>query len=318
MKDAAMPVAAGKGLTGTIFDIQKFSIHDGPGIRTAVFLKGCPLRCCWCHNPESYERQPQLSFDPESCIGCGYCSAHCERGVHRMVDDRHVLDRAACVACGVCAAGCPSGALEIVGRDITVDEAMAEVVRDRPFYEASGGGLTVSGGEPLMQIAFTEALLRRAKEEGLHNCLETCGYAEFDRLARLLGVVDLFLYDLKETDERRHIEYTGVSNGLIIDNLRRLHDAGARILLRLPTVPGVNDSPAHFAGVAALAHELPGLDGVEVLPYHRLGESKAARLGIGGDRRVSAEPPTPEQVEEWIETLTGLGVRVVNERTPVP
>ena len=299
--------------TGRLFEIQRFSIHDGPGIRTTVFLKGCPLRCVWCHNPEGVSPEPLLSFLPDKCIGCRYCLSACSHQAHRAEEGGgHVLDRAACVVCGQCAKTCYSGALEVVGRDVTVEEALDEVLKDRPFYETSGGGMTLSGGEPLLQIEFTEALLARAVEEGLNTAVETCGHAAWDRFERVMGHVGLFLYDVKETDAARHLEYAGVAGDLIFENLRRLHDAGAKVLVRLPIVPGLNDRPDHFENVAALAKRLPRLLGLEIMPYHRLGTSKLARFGLTPRMATDTEAPSRETVAGWVATLRGLGAKVVN------
>lgn len=284
---------------GLLFDLQKFSVHDGPGIRTTVFLKGCPLRCAWCHNPESQLPVPELSFIPAKCIGCGACLSACPRQAHQFRDGAHVLLRERCDRCGRCAARCPSQALETLGRETTVGEVLAEVLKDRAFYEASGGGLTLSGGEPLLQPEFTGALLAAAKEAGLHCCVETCGFADFARLDRIRPHVDLFLYDLKETDPERHRAFTGAPLEPILENLRRLHAAGARILLRLPVVPTLNARPGHFAAVRRLAGELPGLVGVEVMPYHRFGLGKRDRLGLPPDPLEALEEPSPETVRDW-------------------
>ena len=307
-----MPSRADGARSGVIFEIQRFSIHDGPGIRTTVFLKGCPLCCVWCHNPEGISPEPQLSFLPEKCIGCGYCFRVCPNQAHRMVEERHVLDRDVCAVCGRCTEECYAGALEMAGREITVEETLAEVLRDRPFYETSGGGMTLSGGEPLMQIDFTEALLKAARDAGLHCCLDTCGSGPYERLERIRPLVDLFLFDYKESNPERHREFTGVSKQPIIENLRTLHAHGAQILLRCPIIPGLNDRDDHFAGIAALAAELPNLVGVQVMPYHRLGEGKVARFGLAGDTRPGSSAPDPAAVAAWVNRLKELGAPVRN------
>ena len=189
---------------GMVFDIQRFSIHDGPGIRTTVFLKGCPLRCRWCHNPEGIPPEPMLSFTPSRCVGCGRCLEACPRKAHQNRGGEHTLDRSLCQVCGRCAEACCSGALEIVGKRMSVEEVLREVLSDRAFYETSGGGMTLSGGEPLLQGDFCEALLGEAKRQGLHCCVETSGLATWELIDRLRPLVDLWLYDLKETDAQQH------------------------------------------------------------------------------------------------------------------
>ena len=301
-----------RSVTGNVFDIQRFSIHDGPGIRTTVFVKGCPIRCVWCHNPEGIDAEPVLSFLPNKCIGCGYCLRTCRQSVHRIVDGVHQLDRSECEACGRCTEECYAGALELVGREVTVGEALDEVLRDRPFYETSGGGMTLSGGEPTMQIEFSAELLEAAKGEGLHCCVETCGHCSYEDLDRIRPAVDLFLYDYKATNDERHRELTGVSNALVIENLRKLHDDGSAIVLRCPIIPGTNDCDEHFEGIAALAGELPHLSGVELMPYNPLGESKVDRMGFDAAGRPRPDTPEQEAIAGWISRLAGLGVTVVN------
>lgn len=292
---------------GRIFDVQRFSIHDGPGIRTTVFMKGCPLRCPWCHNPESVFAESLLSFLAERCVGCGYCFRACRHGAHQMVEGVHRLDRMRCHVCGNCARECYAGAVELAGREATVAEVLDEVLCDRPFYETSGGGMTLSGGEPLQQIEFASALLRAAKGQGLHTCVETCGYAEFDCFEQIFHCTDLFLYDIKETDDVRHREQTGASNELILDNLRALHDRGANVHVRAPLIPGVNQRPDHLEALARIAASLPNLLGVEIMPYHRLGSGKRQRFGLP-DNGPSPAPPDRAAVAQWCSFLKTRGI----------
>jgi glycyl-radical enzyme activating protein len=307
VEEAAQPVH------GKIVEIERFSVRDGPGIRTTVFLKGCPLRCLWCHNPEAMKGHAEVSFIGEKCIFCGECVAVCPSHAHTLEGSVHTLDRSLCQACGSCAEVCAAHCLELVGRDRTVDEVMAEVLRDRIFYQRSGGGLTVSGGEPLQQIEFTTALLRAAKAEALHCCIETSGFVPWERIAAVRPFVDLFLYDYKETDQQRHRQYTGQPNGRILQNLRQLHDDGANITLQCPIVPGCNDTEAHFSGIAALVASMPRLWGVRILPYHPLGKSKLERFGFAPVCDFNAKSPSQGQVEGWISSLERRGVRVLKD-----
>jgi glycyl-radical enzyme activating protein len=296
------------GVSGLVLSIQKFCISDGPGIRTAVFLKGCPLTCAWCHNWEGISPEPELSFSSRLCTLCGQCVAICGRGAHSISDSSHQIDRLRCMICGKCARECPSNALEIIGKWVTVDDVLADVLADRPFYESSGGGMTVSGGEPTAQIEFVHELLRAAKEEGIHCCLETCGATSFENLERLIPFVDLFLYDYKETDPLRHVHYTGVSNDIILDNLSRLYARGARIRLRCPIIPGCNDRVDHLKGIASLARSMPNLDGIDLLPHHPLGGDKRERLGKPAGEFGQSAIDGADTAAEWLNDLRRQGI----------
>lgn len=263
--------------TGTVFNMQRFSTSDGPGIRTVVFLKGCPLNCAWCHNPESKRTATEILYKPELCIGCGACHRVCAHAQHTFADGAHRFERSDCVACTACVDACCANALERCGEQKTVDEVIRTVCKDEVFYRESGGGMTLSGGEPLLQFDFSLALLRAAKEHGLHTAIETCGYTQQD-IAALHPYTDLWLYDIKVFPEEEHIQYTGVSNQRIFENLQRLNDLGANIILRCPIIPDVNLHTAHFEALAALATKLDRVFEIHLEPYHPLGMSKAKQL----------------------------------------
>ena len=294
--------------SGVVFDIRRFSVHDGPGIRTTVFFKGCPLRCPWCHNPEGLSAAPELVWRAERCIRCGSCIAACPEDALQQLDDLPALDASRCTLCGICADECFAQAREVMGRAMDVDAVLAQVERDLPFYEESGGGVTFSGGEPLAQPEFLADLLRGARARGIHTALDTCGYAPWDTLDGLRTDVDLFLYDLKLVDEERHRSVTGVANTVILDNLERLADRGHHIVLRLPLVPGINDDEANLRAIGLLAGRL-GVERVVVLPFHRLGRDKYARLGRA-DELSDIAIPTDAQVARALDVLRGAGAIV--------
>ncbi|HPM80890.1 MAG TPA: glycyl-radical enzyme activating protein [Candidatus Anammoximicrobium sp.] len=294
--------------TGLVFNIQKYSIHDGPGIRTTVFLKGCPLRCGWCHNPESRAAEVEISWSQARCIRCGQCWEVCPQaaGDHPASPE---VDRQQCIRCGRCVAVCPTGARELVGRRRTVVEVMDEILQDRIFYDESGGGVTLSGGEPLMQPQFTGELLAACRAEGLHTAVDTCGYGRCEDLLALAAVTDLFLYDVKILDDDRHRQYTGVSNVVILENLTALCEVRANVCIRVPVIPGFNDEPRDVDAIAAWVASLGNIRQLHLLPYHALGTNKAKRLGLA-PAAAPAAGPAHDRLEALAERARAFGLVV--------
>ena len=294
---------------GLVFDIRRYSIHDGPGIRTAVFFKGCALDCWWCHNPESRSPDPELIYRENLCIRCGACLAACTRGALAESGDTVTLDRDKCDLCGACVDACYADARAQVGREMTAAEVMAEVVRDAAFYEESGGGVTFTGGEPLQQHAFLGALLRASREREIHTAVDTCGFAAWDVFERIRADVDLFLYDLKLMDDARHRQYTGVPNGPILHNLQALSARGQRLAVRVPVIPGVNDDEENLRALGAFLAGLPHLDSLALLPYHQAGVDKYTRLGRPY-RLPDLRPPSAERMAEIATLLDVYGLPI--------
>jgi len=289
-------------MEGNIFDIQRFSVHDGPGIRTTVFVKGCPLKCIWCHNPESQNVSVNLAYYSNKCVSCGACAAVCPNGCHRIEDGKHVFDRESCTSCGECVKACPFGVLELFGRRESVENIISEVARDNTFYKNSGGGMTVSGGEPLMQGEFLIELLKSAKNENIHTCIETSGFGSEEVLREAAKYTDIFLFDIKATDDELHKKLTGVPFYPIKKNLLLLDSLGAKIIMRCPLVPGVNTDEGHIENIAKIAAELENLIEVNVMAYHTLGNGKYDALGMENEMR-GHEAMTKEDKEKYINAI---------------
>ena len=284
-----------KYVNGCISEIIPFSLNDGPGIRTTVFFKGCPLHCLWCHNPETQALHPQNLYMPEKCIHCGGCKAVCPSGL-RKSDGRWQSDGSSCRGCGQCGKICLPGANTVNGRIMTPQEVLHATVQDKIFYQTSGGGVTFSGGEPLMQGEFLCETAKLHAQEGLHTILETSGFGSWHVLEQVLPYISVFYFDWKVTDPELHRKLTGADNRLIRQNLERLNDAGADIVLRCPMIPGCNDTPEHFRGIGELTRTMRKIRQVDVLPYHPIGNDKRKKMGLVPDGFVR---PEDEQTAQW-------------------
>lgn len=290
-------------MRGVVFDIQHYAVYDGPGIRTLVFFKGCPLRCAWCHNPESWRRDPEMGYLAGKCVGCGQCVDACPQQALSLCDDHVKRDGARCTVCGACAQACPQQAMEKIGWEASPEEIVAAVVKDKPFYDNSGGGVTFSGGEPTGQRDFFFALLAQLRVEGIHIALETCGCFSAELIDKLSRLVDLFLFDIKVASSVEHRRWMGLGNELIRDNfISLLKRVGSeRILPRIPLIPTVNDDTASVDAIIALLHRAGYQGEVHLMPYNRLAKTKWEKIGRGDDYRDFGELS-----EETLTRLTGL------------
>lgn len=265
-------------IKGTIFNIQRFSLHDGPGIRTSVFFKGCPLNCIWCQNPEGISREPQLIRQRQKCIGCYSCFDRCPQGAIKKGPTGPIVDRALCRNCLLCSDICPAGAVEKAGREIDAAELVTELLKDRVVFEESGGGVTFSGGEPFMQPAFLIEVLQLLKQHDIHAAIETCGYTSWSWLEKAAALTDLFLYDLKLIDDDQYLKYTGISGSKILKNLKKLVNLNVAIQVRIPIIKGINDDEKRLKKAAAYLRDI-GIDTIELIPYHSFGEAKYEKIG---------------------------------------
>ena len=292
-----------------IVDVKHFAVHDGPGIRSTVFLKGCPLRCLWCHNPESVRQEPELAVLSSKCVRCGACASVCP--CHRIENGVHRLDRRLCRGCGTCLEACLHDALVLYGRRVTPEEICREVLADRIFYRESGGGVTVSGGEPLLQAEFCAELFSRLRGEGIHCAVDTCGEIPWEAFETVLPRTDLFLYDLKQMDPEKHRRCTGVSNQRILANLQRLSEPEKPVDIRMRVVPGFNDAEADFAAAGTFLSGLRNIRGVRLLAYHSFARSKYDSVGHA-DTMPEAETPSDGHLRHLAEILRGYGVAVLS------
>ena len=300
--------------TPYIFNIQKFSTHDGDGVRTTIFFKGCPLRCMWCHNPESQHYYKELIFHHHKCTACGRCVAKCKQGANSIVDGKIVFDRSKCTACGVCTDWCITEARELAGKEYTVDALVKEAMKDKIFYEQSGGGVTLSGGEVMasQHMDYVEEVCRKLHENGVSVFIDTSGYTDYENLKRILPNVDVFLYDIKVMDPEGHKKYIGVDNSLILENLKKLSDEGAGLYIRLPIIQQVNATDEHIESVIHFLKENNiHARQVNLLPYHDIGKGKYASLDMEyHDDEMSV--PVSELMEHFKSMFEEQGFNKVN------
>ncbi|APQ73222.1 glycyl-radical enzyme activating protein [Clostridium botulinum] len=292
----------------TIVNIQKFSVHDGPGIRTTVFFKGCPLNCWWCHNPETQRREHEIMFFEERCTACGICVKRCPQKIITMKNNIPVVDEGKCNFCGKCTNFCPNNAREYVGKDLTSQEIIKEIIKDEVFYEQSSGGVTFSGGEPMLHADFINGILEECKVRGIHTTIDTSGYVSWDKFEKVRDKVDLFLYDLKSMNNEIHKKYTGVENTIILENLELLSKYGHNIYLRIPIINDVNDNDKNIDETIKFISKLHLIQ-VNLLPYHKMGMDKYKRLKMEY-KLTGREKPSDEKMNEIAEKFKQAGIKV--------
>lgn len=295
--------------TGLVFEIKRFAVHDGPGIRTTLFLKGCPLRCRWCHNPESFHQEPELALLSGRCQVCGDCAAICS--CHHIENGLHTIRRKDCTACGRCVEVCLNDALKIYGEALSVEQAAALILDDAAFYRHSGGGCTLSGGEPLLQSEFCAALFSVLQSKGIHCAIDTCGFVPFAAFETVFPYTDLFLFDFKHVDCAVHRQLTGQDNEIILDNLKRLGQCGKPVEIRLPLIPSLNDSADALHRAAKFLSQIHGVTAIRILPYHAIGRSKYAAVGQLDTMPGDIVSPTPDQMQSAANIFSAAGLTVI-------
>lgn len=292
---------------GNIFNIQHFSLNDGPGIRTVVFFKGCPLDCLWCHNPESKSPKSELCFYESKCVMCGKCLSVCSKNVHIFNVNSHIIDRSKCVLCGMCVDICAKSALEMIGKEYTIDEVMAEIEKDDIFF-GNDGGVTFSGGEPFMQFEFLYEMLKKCKQKGYSTCIETSGFTKTENIIKAAEYTDLFLFDYKETKVEKHKEFTGTDNRIALKNIEALNEINRDVVLRCPIISDCNDRKEHFNGIAAIAERYENIIRIELEPYHPFGEMKNTSVGR---EVIKFKVATDTEKNIWLDTLRSLTDKTV-------
>ena len=294
--------------SAVVFNIQKYSVHDGPGIRTTVFFKGCPLKCAWCHNPESHSIEHQLMLNSDKCVGCGKCENRCPHDAIKIVDGVSKLDKSKCQICKKCSLICPKQGIEYVGQTMEVKEMVKEILKDQMFYDESGGGVTFSGGEPMMQPDVVGEVAKRCQDFGVHTAMETSGFATWESFEKVLPHIDLFLIDIKAIQDDIHKEYVGASNQIILENIRKLSALGKKMWIRMPIICGINDGEENITATISFLKEIH-FEHVNLLPYHSIGKGKYTKLGKEYTLPEIKEP-SDTHMKELAQQFTNNGMRV--------